>query len=348
MSEPDIPPTPEDQLMREAAGWFARMRGPDADASREEFEAWLRRGALHRGAYNRAAEIFAMGKLLGEEPAIPSRPEHRRRRVAIAVVTAALAALALMLLFTPGLISFGGADNRQSGAEQIARPPLVLIAPSGKARAFDLADGSTVTLEGGSSLEVQLGATERRLDLTRGRARFDVFHEGRPFVVHAGGGTVTARGTRFEVALGENRQVTVRLIEGTVDVSLPPAKGRAAALPAVRRLRAGMALSFAAAPEASHSSKPGGTSSATPSPAVGAAPAGAARDFEAVTVAELVAEANRTSSRPIRLGNEAIGRRKVSGRFRVDDSIILAERLAILFDLGVDLDDPREIVLRAR
>ena len=66
MSEPETGPPAEDQLLQEAAAWFARMRGPDAEASRDEFEAWLARGALHRRAYNRAAEIFAMGKVLGD------------------------------------------------------------------------------------------------------------------------------------------------------------------------------------------------------------------------------------------------------------------------------------------
>ena len=55
MSEPDRD-RPQGQLFEEAAAWFARMRGPDAEASRDEFEAWLARGALHRSAYNRAAD----------------------------------------------------------------------------------------------------------------------------------------------------------------------------------------------------------------------------------------------------------------------------------------------------
>ena len=56
----------DDALAREAAHWFARMRAPDANASRAEFEAWLAQGPEHRVAYNDAAEIFALGKLLAE------------------------------------------------------------------------------------------------------------------------------------------------------------------------------------------------------------------------------------------------------------------------------------------
>ena len=42
MSGPPIASRPEDQLFAEAAAWFARMRGPSADAAREQFELWSR------------------------------------------------------------------------------------------------------------------------------------------------------------------------------------------------------------------------------------------------------------------------------------------------------------------
>lgn len=53
MAEDDMPePKPRmDQQMREASLWFARMRGPDAEEWRPQFEQWLALGASHRGAY---------------------------------------------------------------------------------------------------------------------------------------------------------------------------------------------------------------------------------------------------------------------------------------------------------
>ena len=48
-------------LAGEGAQWFARMRAPDAEKRRAEFETWLGATPAHRSAYNRAAEIFAMG-----------------------------------------------------------------------------------------------------------------------------------------------------------------------------------------------------------------------------------------------------------------------------------------------
>ena len=56
-----------DQQMREASLSFARMRGPDAEEWRPQFEDWLALGASHRGAYNRAGEIFALGRFMAAQ-----------------------------------------------------------------------------------------------------------------------------------------------------------------------------------------------------------------------------------------------------------------------------------------
>ncbi len=69
MTDSEVPDPPSrDQLMREAAEWFVLMHGSDSEEHQAEFKAWLRRGALHRAAYNRAVEIYSMGKVLKEDP----------------------------------------------------------------------------------------------------------------------------------------------------------------------------------------------------------------------------------------------------------------------------------------
>jgi transmembrane sensor len=73
-----------------------------------------------------------------------------------------------------------------------------------------------------------------------------------------------------------------------------------------------------------------------------------AQEYDGVAVADLIDAANRSSAQPIRLAETAIGQRRVSGRFRLDDTALLAQRLALLFDLNVDRSHPEEIVLRVR
>jgi transmembrane sensor len=328
-----------DALARAAAHWFARMRSPDAEESRDAFEAWLAERPEHRAAYSRAAEVFAMGKLLAEpDAAAPVHPvpaATRRPRVlavALALVAAAAVGIGGWVATRPAT----PAANQQ-GSIAGAREHRILSTIAGEAGAVRLADGSTVRLVGGTILDVDIGSRQRNLTLRQGEARFEVAHEGRPFVVFAGGGSVTARGTIFEVALTPAGKVDVRLVQGKVDVALP--REAASSRPAIRRLTAGEGVSFAAQLRAP-------ATSAAP-PAAGT-PSAAARDFEAMPVSELVALANQGAGRPILLADASLGAQRVSGRFRIDDTELLARRLGALFAREVVAEDPHEIVVRAR
>jgi len=89
---------------------------------------------------------------------------------------------------------------------------------AGEQRVVRLADGSIVELGADSGVSVAYSRSERTLKLLRGEAVFTVAkNPKRPFVVHAGNGSVTALGTVFNVqrTLGT---VRVRVLEGTVAV----------------------------------------------------------------------------------------------------------------------------------
>ena len=339
MTEPDTD-RPEGQLFEEAARWFARMRGPDAEASRGEFEAWLARGALHRGAYNRAAEIFAMGKLLQDHEADGARHPWlaQRRRM---LVTGTVAAVCLA-------VGAGWIGLRQTAEDPKVQTTVDEQGPSGtgqfelttrprESAAYRLSDGSLVTLAAASRLRVDIRPEFRRLTLEAGEGRFRVAHESRPFIVYAGGGSVTARGTIFDVALSSDRRVRVRLIEGVIEVASP---GRTAARRR-QRLVAGQSTSFPAQEPpmaaARHSGRPAGSAQA----------AEAVHEYDGARLGDLIDAANRNSQRPIRIVG-AIGDRRVSGRFRIDDTDLLAERIAGLFDLTVDRRSPSVILLKPR
>ena len=326
MNPPDVSPAePPEQLTREAAQWFARMRGPEADACRAAFDTWLAKDAGHRSAYNRAAEIFAMGKLLADEEA--PAPHHRSRVLPMAAALCVICAVG----------SAGWIALRPAAPPELAmRETRDLATLSGERRSVRLADGSTVRLGSGSAIEVRFDGARRQLRLSRGQARFEVAHATRPFVVLAGGGSIVARGTVFDVELTDARRVEVRLFKGAVDVALP--RRDQDRRPAIRRLLPGESLSFAApAPTAP---------TAAASPRAPAAPA--PRDYAGATLAELVAEANHGAERPIRLADATLGAERVSGRFRIDDTERLAQRLAALFGVTADLSDRQMIVLRKR
>jgi transmembrane sensor len=325
-------------LARKAAHRFARTRGPDAEVHRAELEAWLAEAPEHRAAYNRAAEIFAMGKLLSEPDAPPTvaTPEPKRRRKGLAIALTTITACA---------IGVGGWITYQSSAPASDRPAAVAgttdhrtLSTSTAPQTVQLADGSIVTLAADTVVGVEIAAGLRQLRLLRGKARFEVAHERRPFIVLAGGGSVTARGTIFEVALAPAGKVEVRLLRGAVDVVLP--HGTVQAKPVIRRLTPGQEVTYPAEPERTAaratSADAAGLQTATP------------QSFEAVSVQELVALANRTTSRPIHLAEPSLGSRRVSGWFRVDDTLLLARRLGALLCSDVDLRDAHQIVVAPR
>jgi len=81
-----------------------------------------------------------------------------------------------------------------------------------------LADGSKLSLDADTEVDVRLGRNRRDLTLVRGRGKFDVAKDPlRPFAVTAGDKMVVATGTSFSVELLD-KKVHVLLYEGHVAV----------------------------------------------------------------------------------------------------------------------------------
>lgn len=214
-----------DQL---AAEWVAREdRGPMTAQETAQRDAWLDADTRHFGAYARAHAMFrrmdrAQGLGDGFDPAEYGIAAGRsastgsvlktRRRIGWTALAASLMACALltvMLLSQPS-----GPDVHRTALGEVLRLPL--------------ADGSAVTLNSASEIQVEYSPSRRHISLLRGEALFDVAKDvDRPFVVVADGMEVVAVGTSFSVRRepGEPLQVTVR--EGVVEVLDPGSKQNA-------------------------------------------------------------------------------------------------------------------------
>jgi transmembrane sensor len=316
----------------EAAKWFAAMHGPNREASRAEFERWRDASPAHRAAYDEAerlwqlstglagTEIGAARRLPGRRPPFWSMPAARPAFAALAVVLIAVIAIGLWR-----------ANGARPGSELVATAEPVSTR-IGEIRLVRLADGSAVTLDTDSAIEITMSADKRLVRLTRGRARFDVAHDAaRPFLVEAGGRSVTALGTVFDVGIDPNG-MSVTLFRGSVDVRGLAQAGSAAPL---TRLAPGECYS-----------------DAPRRPRVAKAPAGAERwvsgmlDFDAVPLAEVLAQTNRYSGRKIRLAEPSIGALRVTGAFRPLPVDALADSLAAAFQLTVERSAGGDLVLR--
>ena len=198
--------TSEERLRREAAAWFARSRGPNADQLRPELHRWLEGDPRRRAVYERLGQRWDEAAILATRPSSLVQMSPRRRARSQLWVGGAVAAVALIALAAP---VWTGLANRRS---------LQVSSAIGQLRTIKLSDGSRVILDADSAVTAAYSPKMRKLRLERGRARFMVATAPTPFVVTAETATVSAHGTVFDVDLEPGGQVNVVLLKGVVDV----------------------------------------------------------------------------------------------------------------------------------
>ncbi|MDX2275614.1 MAG: FecR domain-containing protein [Hyphomonadaceae bacterium] len=102
-----------------------------------------------------------------------------------------------------------------SKARPFASAEHYATAPT-EVRTITLGDGSTITLSGAGEASIAISDSERRVELTRGYALFDVTRdEARPFLVHTPEGDIRVLGTEFVVRISAN-EVRTTVLRGSV------------------------------------------------------------------------------------------------------------------------------------
>jgi len=215
----------EPERLQQAAMWWARLSDKHRVASADEVAAWLdwaaedqanadafeRVRALASGLAN--ADDMAKRRLVAEFAVRPRR-SWAARAVALAACMAVLA------------LTGGYAFKRLAMAPTQVSQAQHYATTVGVHRDIALPDGSQVALGADSQLETRFGADQRRLQLQRGEAFFEVARETRSFVVDAGPLQVRALGTAFNVRRTGPR-VTVSVTHGRVRIA--PAEAAAGA-----------------------------------------------------------------------------------------------------------------------
>jgi transmembrane sensor len=344
-----------------AAYWIARRELGLTD-SREEraFQAWLAISD-HAQAYASALEAVAAAGSLAAHPeiadmrqaALTMRPAPRPNwhwswwAAAVASIAALVFAIAIISPIRPvetarvegGVASTVAAISPASITPDALIPtPLVYSTGKGQHRTLALDDGSAVTLDTATTVQVAFGANRRSVALLQGQAFFHVAKDkARPFVVEVGDRRVTAVGTAFDVRVDRGR-VRVALIEGRVNVDPLKPKGLARWVPSLARetLDAGQELVTSA----------DGTMSVS------------VTDVERMvqwqqdqlifrddTVEGAVAELNRYSNQPIVIGDPRVAALRVSGVFRSDRQENFLAALAAYYPIGISRNPAGAIVL---
>ncbi|MFA5630853.1 MAG: FecR domain-containing protein [Porticoccaceae bacterium] len=307
--DPPIPP----QAAQSAIEWLVDLRAEHV--APDTLDAWRRWRAAHPDHERAWQRIESINGKLGHlatpvnaalARATLSAPASPRRRQIIAGLAA--------LLFAGGTGWHLYRDEpwRAWNADQRTA--------SGERRRIQLDDGTTVTMNSGSALNLAYSATERRLRLLAGEVLITTASDAanRPFVVDTAQGEALALGTRY----------TVRQLSGATDVAVFEGSVRitprnAPALPLL--LQAGQQTRFSA-------DTPGQPAAADPD---NAAWSDGFIIAKGLRLDDFLAELNRHSRRPLGC-DPAVAHLRVSGTYPLDDVDKILDTLAATLSLRVE------------
>lgn len=296
----------------DAAAWVVRLEAGDlGDADAVAFDAWLVADAGNGAAFDAALATSrtysAAGQVIAEQlsrqraTAASDRTAARRR--AMVGFGAVAAAATVAVLVAP---QFAGPDASRAYATA-----------KGERRTIQLADGSTVYLNGGTGISVSFARNARQVTLVEGQALFDVAHSAsRPFLVTAGDRTIRVVGTQFDVRRLAGK-VSITVARGAVEVR-PTADGAGATY----RLHPGQKL------EHQEGAPTARVAAASPDEVLSWRSGRLV--YRQQPLSEVVADLNQQFATPIRIDDPALAATPISGVLVLDDQAAVIRRLALL------------------
>lgn len=205
----------DDATIEARAGeWILRREREDwSPADREALERWLSADSRHREAFLRLIELWRLagglkvwrpidGSIRSDVLSNAKRGTTSKPRwhLALAAGIVALTTAASTLLYVQ--------QYRDVYTTQVGGYQRLL-----------LDDGSKVQLNTDTRIRVRLSDADRRVELLKGEAFFDIAPDaGRPFYVAAAKMRVRVLGTAFSVRLHETSRVDVLVTQGRVSV----------------------------------------------------------------------------------------------------------------------------------
>lgn len=307
-------PKTRGMLRREAAGWMARLqsgREPDIEA---KFRHWYEAHPAHAAAFDRVERSFGQAGLLRNLDLASFNAPSAAPAASARIQRYAMAAAAAVVLVPAAVLTVGG------GGLSLGGPTVLMLATRvGEIREVKLGDGSKVTLDTASAVEIDVGRSHRRATLRKGRARFAVVGGGTPFVIEAGDAAVTTNGGTVDVA--EQGQIDV--LHGGADVRRPD--GHRVSLTAgqtIDRTNGQMPSNPGAAPDWTQGML----------------------QFDGTPLLSAVTVANRYSDHRILLGG-GLDNLRVTGAFKAGDTAGLAKALAAAFHLSLGVNARGDLIL---
>jgi transmembrane sensor len=224
-------------LEEEACQWIVKFESDDEPSAQniQQFNAWLSKSPVHKQTLLRLSKTWGdMDVMSGLM--IPLGQSLKPKRSKVKTFT-----------LTPVLFIAGVFRVLASGTKTLFRPLVIIpaftlvimfslsflgtvsspvvpnnmyITSIGEHSSHTLEDGSVLTLNSNSQVEVNYTLSKRVIHLLRGEAHFDVTSDSdRPFEVYAGNRMIKAVGTAFSVYRLKNN-IEVLVTEGKVDLAI--------------------------------------------------------------------------------------------------------------------------------
>ncbi|WP_370679486.1 FecR domain-containing protein [Comamonas sp. GB3 AK4-5] len=206
----EMPPVLTRAVALQAAEWFVRLQAGDAPAAdHQACAAWRARAPEHELAWQRALAVSQ--RAAGVPPALGSASLRRPQRLARRDAARALAVL--MVAAPAGWLAWRVEPWQRWSASHATA--------TGEWRGWTLADGSRMTLDTASAVDIEFDSYQRTIHLRSGAVWLETAPDPqpvhRPLLVLTPQGRVRAIGTRFSVRTeGERSQVAVQ--QGAVEL----------------------------------------------------------------------------------------------------------------------------------
>lgn len=198
----------DNDIDEQAVAWFVRLRADNVSSEeKSSFLRWLNQADAHRDAFNEISKLWGDADLLqalGDTAQKHNIAPHKITTAHFKLPLAIAACLILALSFRNelGILTQG---DYSTGV--------------GERRTVYFDDGSTAMLNTDSAIAVNMDGPQRKVELLKGEAYFEVKpNPGRPFVVQAAHSTTRVLGTRFFVHEQSDGD-EVKVMSGRVEVA---------------------------------------------------------------------------------------------------------------------------------
>ena len=234
-ARPDIP---QHIALRAVEWWMELQSGDNTRAQQLALMRWRAEHPDHERAWQHICSVSSRFRGLAETGtgnagasgaaaarAALTRPGSAKRRASVKVLAT--------LLFAGGATWVAGEHVPWRAWSADARTAL------GERRAMTLADGTHLTLNTDSAIDIRFSSTERRVHLIKGEIMIATGHnesERRPFIVETAQGSLQPLGTRFAVRQ-QSALCRLDVFEGAVRINPFDAPGLAPVVHAGQRAR---------------------------------------------------------------------------------------------------------------